>query len=262
MITIVLPISRKDYLLAMFRCLDQLIRPQDTELLLIVDADQDVALTVDRCLDLIHYNHIQVVNFGDSPASELKDRRNRISEIHNFAKKYISKESDQVFLIEDDTVFQPEALAQLTEAMEKSGAVFAQGVEIGRWKTPYIGGWIADNIKNPKMIKSVVPFDSGVQEIDAGGLYCALVEAKVYLKHHFQPFDKVGTNGLSCDVNFGLWLRQLGMKVVMNWDVQCGHYKDGQQLRLSNVRPVVALFEKDDNNKWLATNYWASEEMS
>lgn len=262
MITIVLPVSRKEYLMSVFHCLNHLIRPVDTELLLITDGDEDVEMAVQSLLDMIHFSRVQVVSFGDGPGAEIKQRRWRISEIHNFAKEHIPEGTDQVFLIEDDTVFQPEALAQLQEAMEQNEAAFVQGVEVGRWKTPYIGGWKADDVQNPREVVSVMPGE-GVQDIDAGGLYCALVDARAYLKHRFQPYERdQDMKGLGCDVNFGFWMKQLGMRVLMNWDVQCGHYKDGVQLRLENIRPVVIVFEKNENNRWLASNHWADQEVS
>lgn len=261
MITVVLPVSRKDYLLPVFKSLDGLLKPDQTELLLIIDGNKELEMMVDQCLDFVHFSRIQVRNFGDAPASELNDRRKRISEIHNFAKQFIPDECQQVFLVEDDTVFQAEALVQLKASMDQTGAAFVQGVEVGRWKTPYIGGWFADDIYDPERIVSVKPSE-GLQDIDAGGLYCALVDANSYLEHKFEPFDKQGNNGLSCDVNFGLWLKGQGKKVMMNWDVQCGHYKEGRVLRLAEIRPVVVVFEKDNNGRWLGTNHWADEEVS
>lgn len=262
MITIVLPVSRKEYLMAIFNCLNHLLRPADTELLIVTDGDEELDRAIQSLLDMIHFSRIQVINFGDGPGAEIKQRRWRIAEIHNFAKQYIPEGTDQVFLIEDDTVFQAEALAQLQHVMDETGAAFVQGVEVGRWKTPYIGGWFADDLMEPQKIVSVKPSE-GVQEIDAGGLYCALVDANLYQDHQFKPYEvDQDMKGLGCDVNFGLWLKQTGHKVMMNWDVQCGHYKDGIQLRLADIRPVVIVFEKNENNRWLASNHWADMEVS
>lgn len=262
MITIVLPISRKEYLMSVFNCLNHLIRPEDTELLLITDGDEELEKAVQSLLDMIRFTRVQVVNFGDGPGAEIKDRRWRIAQIHNYAKKFVSEDTDRVFLIEDDTVFSQEALAQLMGAYDENNAAFVQGVEVGRWKTPYIGGWIADDVNEPQKIVSVKPGE-GITEIDAGGLYCALVNYDLYMDHDFKPYERdQDMKGLGCDVNFGLWLKQTGHNVLMNWDVQCGHYKDGVQLRLENTRPVVVVFEKNENNRWLATNHWADEEVS
>lgn len=261
MTTIVLPISRKEYLMSVFNCLNHLLRPAETELLIITDGDEELEDAVQSLLDMIHFNRIQVINFGDGPGAEIKERRWRIAEIHNFAKQHIPEGTDRVFLIEDDTVFSQEALGQLTEVMNKTGAAFVQGVEVGRWKTPYIGGWIADDLTDPKRIVSVKPGE-GVQDIDAGGLYCALVDANEYLDHQFKPYEvDQEMKGLGCDVNFGISLKRQGKAVLMNWDVQCGHYKDGIQLRLESIRPVVIVFEKNENNRWLASNHWADMEQ-
>lgn len=262
MITIVLPISRTNYLLPVFQGLSQLMRPDGTELLLITDGDQELEQTVQKFLDMVQYSRVQIVSFGDGPGAEIKERRWRIAEIHNFAKQFIHEDTDRVFLIEDDTVFNQETLMQLIGAYDENNAAFVQGVEVGRWKTPYIGGWIADDVNDPRKVVSVKPGE-GVQEIDAGGLYCALVNAELYMDHQFQPYEtEQDMKGLGCDVNFGFWLKQTGHNVFMDWAVQCGHYKEGQKLLLENIRPVVIVFEKNENNRWLATNHWADQDAS
>lgn len=264
MITIVLPISRKNYLMSVFSCLNTLIRPANTELLIITDGDEELEDAVQQLLDMLSFSRIQIANFGDGPGSEIKERRWRIAEIHNFAKQFLSEDTDKVFLVEDDTTFSQESLAQLTGVYEANNASFVQGVEVGRWKTPYIGGWIADDVNEPRKIVSVKPpEDDEVTEIDAGGLYCALVDAELYRDHQFKPYEvDQEMKGLGCDVNFGLWLKQTGHNVFMHWGVQCGHYKDGQKLLLESIRPVVVVFEKNENNRWLATNHWADQEES
>jgi hypothetical protein len=257
-ITVIMPISRKEYLLPMFKCLEELKKPEDTELLLILDGDQELGQMVDSLLDLLSYRRVQVRDFGDSPAAALHERRMRISQVHNFAKQFISEDVDQVFLVEDDTNFSPDSMLQLKKTMDGTGAAFVQGIEVGRWKTPYIGGWLVNDIHHPTKVTSVAP-QKGILEIDAGGLYCALVDANEYFMHLFEPYDKIGKNGLACDLNFGLWLRQKGKTVLMDWSVECGHYKEGRQLRLEDVKPVIVTFEKDMNGKWLGTGNWHKE---
>lgn len=252
MITIILPISRKEYLLPIFKCLDELKRPDDTELLLLIDGDKELEMMVDHCLNLIEYTRVQVRDFGDSPAAAIDERRYRISNIHNFAKQFIPESCDTVFLLEDDTTFEADALERLYTGMNRTGAIFIQGVEVGRWKSQYIGAWQVDNIYDPSIISSVVPGVRGLQEIDAGGLYCALMEADRYLEHIFEPFDRKGKNGLSCDVNLGLDMRRRGYKCFMDWNVQCGHYKESRKITVENSRVIQVVFEKDDNGKWLS----------
>lgn len=234
----------------MFKCLEELEKPEDTELLLMIDGDEELRKMVDYLLDVLvsKYKRIQVRDFGNSPASAIPERRIRISQIHNYAKQFISEDVDYVFLVEDDTNFAPDTLNQLLSTMKKYQPAFVQGVEVGRWKTPYIGGWKVDDLKEPTLVESVNVAE-GIEDIDAGGLYCALVKQHLYFEHLFEPYDKKGKNGLACDFNFGLWLRNKGERVMIDWGVQCGHYKEGRQLRLEDVKPVKAIFEKT-NDKW------------
>lgn len=260
MVTVILPISRKEYMLPMFKCLEELEKPKDTELLLVVDGDRELHEMVESLLDVLtgKYRRIQVRDFGDSPAAALDDRRYRIANIHNFTKQFLSEDNKYVFLVEDDTNFPKDALTKMIEEIKKPYVAFVEGVEVGRWKTPYIGGWLVDDVDNPTLITSVDP-SKGIQQIDAGGLYCCLVDANLYFEHIFEPLDKQGKNGLSCDINFGIWLKRKGFRCIIDWSIDCGHYKDGRQLHLKDVKPVKAIFEKDLNGKWLGRGEWSDD---
>lgn len=249
MVTIILPISRKEWLRPVFDCLNSLERPDDTELIIITDGDKLLEHAVNKRLDSIGYSKIRVIKFGDNAAEDLDSRRYRISAIHNKAKQFISYGTDLVFLLEDDTIYLPETLKLLMDDLDESIG-FVQGVELGRRKTAYVGGWRVDNIESPNEVTSVMP-SHGTQEIDAGGLYCCLIPAHLYKEHSFEPYDKHGTNGLSCDVNFGLYIRNRGYKCLINWSVQCDHIGDKGSVNLGNTRPVSVQFT-NDNNKWTA----------
>lgn len=253
MVTIILPISRTEYLKPVFDCLNNLERPADTELLIITDGDEKLQKAVDKRLDSIHYSGIKVINFGDKPAETIADRRHRIAAIHNKAKHHISEYSDLVFCIEDDTVYPKEALNNLISLRVPQDSIeFVSGVELGRWKTKYIGGWICDNPNEPRIIKSVMPSDGSYTDIsliNAAGLYCLLVEADLYKQHDFEPLDKKGTNGLGCDVNFGLWMNRKGYKGIMDWNTQCDHIGEKGSVNLGNTKPVqVEFYMRGD--KW------------
>jgi hypothetical protein len=90
----------------------------------------------------------------------------------------------------------------------------------------------------------------GLQEIDAGGLYCALIDADLYKMHTFEPLDKQGWNGLSCDVNFGLYLRQQGYKCLIDWDLQTDHIGEYGSVNLGNTKPEELIFIKT-NGEWV-----------
>ena len=103
MVTIVLPISRTDFLKPVFDSLEALHKPENTELLIITDGNQALQMAVDKRLDQLNFKRIQVLNFGDTPADTIDSRRYRISAIHNFARHHIPEEADFVMLLEDDT---------------------------------------------------------------------------------------------------------------------------------------------------------------
>lgn len=243
-VTITLPISRTDYLRPVFNCLQALDRPSDTELLIVTDGDKELQKKVDDRIQYLNYKRIRVLNFGDTPASDIDSRRYRISAIHNEIKYHIPEDCDYVFSIEDDTVFPPDALTKLSLAFHYDNQLaFAQGVQLGRRNTPYVGAWKADTIYNPTLIKSLLP-SKGIQEIDAGGLYCALIDAELYKMHYFEPFDKKGNVGLSCDLNFGLYLRQMGYKCYIDWSIECDHIGDKGSVNIGNTKSVRVQFTK------------------
>lgn len=251
MITILLPISRGEYLKPVFDCLNTLERPSNTELLIITDGNDELQKAVDKRLDSINYKRIQVINFGDKPAENINDRRFRISAIHNKAKHYIPENCEYVFTIEDDTVYPPNTLTKILKEFKDSDYTgMVSGVELGRHKTKYIGGWIVDNILDPMKIESIMPKDTDEPSVvQASGLYCALIDAGLYKQHNFAPFDKDGKNGLSCDVNFGLWICRKGYFVLFDWSIQCDHIGEKGSVNLGNTKPVQVVFEKHIN-RW------------
>lgn len=249
MVNIILPISRTEYLRPVFNCLDKLERPADTELLIITDGDNKLQRAVDKRLDYINYKRIKVINFGDTPAEGIDNRRYRIAAIHNKAGHYVSENCDHVFLIEDDTTYPPDALNKMLKQFQDDNCAYVEGVELGRWKTPYIGAWKVDNLLDPNEIISVMP-SHGIQNIDAGGLYCALTDAAMYRMHNFEPFDKQGKVGLSCDVNFGLYLRRHGFDCYLDHSIQCDHIGEKGSVNLGNTIPRQVRFSKTSRGWW------------
>lgn len=247
-----MPISRTDYLKPVFDCLKNLDKPDDTELLIITDGDENLERAVDKRLDTITFAKVQVISYGEKPATTINERRFRIANIHNMAKHYISDNCDYVSLIEDDTTYPKETLTQLFKSFKSvENCAYIEGVQLGRHNTPYVGAWVADDIEYPTIITSPL-LGHGIQVIHAGGFYCALTDAELYKMHHFEPFDKIGTNGLSCDVNYGLYLRQQGYTCLIDWDIQCDHIGERGSVNLGNTKPCQLQFRKE-NNKWRCT---------
>jgi len=240
-----------EYLRPVFNCLAKLIKPPDTELIIITDGDAALEQAVDRRLDSINFRRIQVISFGDIPAEDIDSRRYRISAIHNKAKHFVTDKCEYVMLVEDDTTYPPDALNKMLKIINyNENCGYVEGIELGRRKTPYLGAWKADDLKDPHEIVSIMP-SHGVQNIDAGGFYCALTNADTYRNHYFEPFDKVGKIGLSCDVNYCLYLRNQGLDCIVDHSIQCDHIGDKGSVNLGNTKPTRVIFEKT-KNKWFA----------
>jgi hypothetical protein len=191
---------------------------------------------------------------GEPKRLNVMDRRKRIAAHHNQAKDLIEHDTGYVFSVEDDTTFGRQALNQLRKiAISHRAFGMVEGVELGRWGIPYVGAWKADDIYDPKLLTSVLNkygpnMDTMSENIDAGGLYCALIKADLYKLHTF-----TSANGLGPDVNLGLELRQLGYENFIAWNVPCTHHfsKNGVEQKLT---PDTASREvhlvKESDKKW------------
>jgi hypothetical protein len=175
---------------------------------------------------------------------DLMRRRLRIAAIHNEAKQYIQA-CDYIFLVEDDTIIPPHALQKLhRNYVAHPYAGFIEGVEIGRHGIPHIGAWRADDVYEPSKLETLL-LGKDVEEIDAGGFYCALVKAANYLKHDFKPF---GNNDLGPDVDFGIALRQQGLKNYIDWSVRCEHRTRDEVITVANTELKKVIMVREDDN--------------
>lgn len=256
--TIVLPVSRREYLERVITSLEWLkCNADETNILAIVDGDDALYLRVRNLINGSKFNKRLTVKADiKGPVSRLDvpSRRKRITAIHNQARELIEHDVGYVFLVEDDTTFGPSTLAQLQRVADlnrASGMVI--GVELARWGTPYLGAWTADDVYETKVLKTVenitpVPVDLKPTRIDAGGLYCALVRADMYRQYNFHC-----DNGLGPDVNFGLALRQLGYENYIVWQVQCAHYNHvlGKEVKITpDQESKQVTLTKIKDKKW------------
>lgn len=255
MITIVLLVSRHDYLeqvltgLELMRC-----DASKTNILCIVDGDDDLFLKTRNLVNGMKFNDRLIVRseVGELPTRlDIEKRRKHIAALHNQAGQLISPQTEWVFSVEDDTTFGRDALEKLLPATKQYPAIgFIEGVELGRWGVPYVGGWRVNDIYNTTEIKSVEKGE-GIEKIDAGGLYCALIRADLYRNHEF-----TSDNGLGPDVNFGLELRRNGHDNFIHWGVPCKHYNHvmGKELVITPEQgtKVVTMTKKSDT-KWIIT---------
>lgn len=246
--TILLLVSRREYLDEVFEALDKLkCDTTETALLCIVNGEADVFVDARNRTELSKYGEslaIQVKPKGKLRQFDISGRRKRIASLHNEAKQYIT--TDYVFGVEDDTIIPPNALEKLGEQyLENTGMI--QGVEMGRWGVPYIGAWKADDIYEPTEITSLELSDK-TEVMHAGGFYCFLTRADYYKEHDFKPFDN---NGLGPDVDFSLSLARKGLENLTDFTVRCIH-KDQKRgdVSFDNTTPRIISMVKT-HRQWV-----------
>lgn len=239
-ITIILPISRHDYLSQIFSSLELLHCDRNqTSLLAIVDGDDSLYTKARNFVNNSKFNERLCVfrNQGEVDVSSIMKRRERIAAIHNEAKKYIHK-TDFIFLVEDDTLYEPLTLVKLQTAYSiYPYAGFISAVQVGRWGLRYIGLWHVDNIYKPIRITSS-PLLQSIQKVDASGFYCLLTKKENYIKHNFTQFEGV----LGPDFEYGLRLRQKGFANYGHFGIYCTHLTKKEKIQVINIEQVT--FEK------------------
>lgn len=261
--TIILPISRADYLEGLFARLEDLQCDQEkTNLLCIVDGNPNLFVNVRNRVDQSKFKEKLCVKL--SSKKKLKhysylERRVKISEIHNEFKKYI-KNCRYVFGLEDDTFIQPSTLKKLLKNYYMyPHAGFIQGVQLGRWGIPYIGAWKIDDIYNPKKIKSISYSNSkkDLESIDAGGFYCFITKAEIYMAHDFKPF---GNNDMGPDFNYGIELRKMGYDNFIDWSISTIHKTPKGDISLFNTEVRDVAFVKKEN-RWRQSSISRSKSL-
>ena len=221
-ITAVLPVSRLQFL---DRVLESLLAQtrRPNYLLVVFDGPENDLIEARNKIIGLDFESVRFVQSENLiPAFSIPDRRIHITNIHNQMSEMIG-ETDWVFSIEDDGILPPNALERLVKiAQEKDNLGMVTGVELGRWGVPYVGAWRVDDINDVHVVTSMenrafLP-DYGIEEIDACGLYCALIKGNLYREHNFFTY-----NGLGPDVNFGLHIRKLGYNNYIDWGIPVAH---------------------------------------
>lgn len=247
MVTIIMLVSRPDYLLRIFAQLEMLSCDSVlTSLLVYVDGDLELYQKARNLCEGSKFGQRLCLfrKRGQPSVGSVHRRRQRIADIHNEIKTELAP-TDYVFLIEDDTLVPINALKKLMSVAElRSDVGIVSGIELGRWGYEHIGAWRVDDVYETRVIKSV-PLGEGVQPVDATGLYCCVMRAKLYLEHTFAPMEAIGP-----DVELGLWLRQQGYKNYVDFDVRCHHLTKRGAIEVGKSAIVVVKLEKQENGKW------------
>lgn len=221
MITIVIPISRKQYLDRLFESLNALeLGNNEVNLLTYCDGDYSIFSKVRNLTIISKFKERLCVERkkGITSDSNVVRRRQRIADIHNEIRGLINS-TNYIFLIEDDTIVPPHALIRLLRHYKYyPNAGIISGIQIGRWGFNMIGAWHVSKLENPKIIWSADK-EQGLQKIDTTGMYCGLTKVENYVNHEFKPYQDI----LGPDFDWGLQMRIKGKFNYVDHDIQCLH---------------------------------------
>jgi hypothetical protein len=242
-VTIVMPVSREQFLLRVFASLESLECDRErTSLLVYVDGHQALYDTTANLVEQSKFSERLCVR-GNIPGERrefsINTRRRRIAAIHNELRKLI-KPCEHIFLIEDDGVLPSDVLSRLmADYLAHPHAGFIEGVELGRWNLPYVGAWRVDDVYEPTKLESAMP-GVGVEEIDGGGLYACLTHYRHYVDHEFRPYDGCA---FGPDLGWGIALRQQGYRNFIDWSIAVEHCRpDGTSVHPRSTTPVKIRF--------------------
>lgn len=132
-----------------------------------------------------------------------------------------------LLLLEDDTLIPPDTYAKLSAV----DADWVSGFEVGRWSDKCPGIW---RIVGRRIYARP---SSGVEAVDATGLYCALTTARVYRSAPWHTWD----NAMGHDVYCTNELTKQGYSLAADWSVECVHMTPKKDLTCD----MVQRYEKD-----------------
>lgn len=153
--------------------------------------------------------------------SLIYDARNKL------AAQALETESDLVLWLDSDMTFTPDTLQRLVKTMEENDADIVSGIYYRR-SAPYTPVAFAKVDINPETNDSYHEDYkgelTGVHEVEGIGFGCVLMKTDVIMDvfGKFNTcFDPLGHFGE--DLSFCWRARQLGYKILLDFDVQCGH---------------------------------------
>ena len=137
----------------------------------------------------------------------------------------------EFFMLEDDTIAQPDSFPKLIKTLRKhAGTGFVTGIETGRWENPFSAvrlGVHQVKMRGLKVITrhSLSPFCRGIKSINASGVYCFAAKTKAFQSGFkgYDPLDvkvpffamdnvliyNITRHGWSCYADFSVWCSHL-----------------------------------------------------
>jgi hypothetical protein len=233
-----MPVSRPDFLPMIFSALELLdCDREQTSLLTYVDGDASLFLTARNLTEQSKFASRLCIQ--RTPDIQLRQydrlrRRIRIAENANAMRELIPA-CDYVFSIEDDGPLPQDALKRLLNVYAMYPfAGLVSGVQIGRHGLSHVGAWDADDVYEPTAITSIMPGTDQIVEVDATGLYCALIKREHYVGHDFTAFD---STAYGPDIALGFALRRSGYRNYVDFGVPIEHRRaDGETLTLGKTK--------------------------
>lgn len=248
-VEIFVPITRSWGIEPMIRQLNALETGDwDVSVLFCVDTTEITKHQIeDRCSYFELVYPYRVIHTNAKPAGEVRmaTRRDHIRDMLNFAKKHI-RDTDMVFMVEDDTKIEPSAFmdlitnfAHLENAGVKVGLV--EGAQVGRHGYRMIGAWRTDDLHDPQTMETI-PFNRSalLEKIDGGGLYCFVTPTHLFKSHEFYWHDEC----FAPDVTYGIELRKKGYQNFIDWSVEAGHMQQDGATLYPNENCVVVKYVK------------------
>lgn len=256
-VTIVLPVSRPDYLRRIFTQLE-LMKCDRTKVSIFAYVDGPMTL-FEKARNLVVNSKFEqrlcvYRGKGQPNVGSVKRRRKRIADIHNEIKEYLEP-TDFVFLLEDDTLIPTNTLEKLLNLYTRRPyAGLISGLQIGRWGFDHLGAWRADDVYEPKQFISI-PLAEELEMVDATGLYCCLTKYENYMKFNFEPFK----DALGPDVAFGMYLRREGLENFVDHSIKCEHLTKRGSIKFDREIVQVKLSEVENNKPWRLERYEITE---
>lgn len=186
-----------------------------------------------------------------SPAIGIPQRRKRISKVFQLGARYIDPSADLVFVVEDDSDIESNAMRGLIdsyEALHNQGmrVGLVSGVQVGRWGGRVIGAWAANDPSDPQYIQTV-PFTRKtlISEIHAAGFYCFVTKRKLFVRSSFKTED------FGPDVHYGLSLVPK-YRNFLDWQIIAEHATPSGNL-IPDEKCEVVAYKKNKDGKWKQT---------
>lgn len=182
-------------------------------------------------------------------------RRQRIAFVKNQSKGMVAQtDGEFVISLEDDTVFDNLVSFNVLIApmLEDKAIGFVEGVQCGRWGNKMVGAW---NIYGKDHVgafeaKTLLP-DEGLELITGGGWYGYATPRSLYINCDYWS---ASTEPWGPDVNYGIWLYQVGHQSYINWDIVFGH-RDGERILYPDSSVTQIVYNKDINTgAWTITS--------